>query len=230
MTGTVLSPTGSDVGFATLKPTRWKMKFKAVFFDWDLTLANSVKVNYIAYKAVCKEVGAKPNKNEFRRFVGSSVTKNVEYFSKKYNYKNDLRETLKGAFIRYIDRIKVYDKKITNELKKKGLKIAIITGNAEEVVSKIARKNKMKFDMIIGDEHMRGRGKIWAINHLLKKFKLKKKEVVYIGDHINDIKQAHKAGIKSMIIPSAMYKKSYLKKFHPEFICKNMKCVRKEVA
>ena len=202
------------------------MKFKAILFDWDLTLANSLKVNLIAYKAVCKEVGIKPTRKEFRRFIGSSVTNNVRYFQKEYGYKKDLRKTMKGAFMENIDKIKIYDKNITNELKKKA-KIAIITGNSEAIIKAVAKKHKMKYDALIGDETTKGKEKVWAIKQLLKKFKLKKKDVVYVGDHINDVKQAHKAGVKAIIIPSKVNRKSYLKKFHPEFILRNLKEVKR---
>ena len=206
------------------------MKFKAVFFDWDLTLVNSLKANKLSYKAVCKQAGTKEHKDEFRRFMGNSVTSNVNYFYKKYKgSKSKLRTALKDGFLKNLGTIRVYDKNITNELRKFGLKIAIITGNSEKVVKSVAKKHKMKLDMIVGDEHTKGRNKLWAIKYLLNKFRLKKKDVIYVGDHINDIKQAHRAGVKSMIVPSYVYRKNYLKKFHPEFICNNLKCVKKVV-
>ena len=211
------------------------MKFKAVFFDWDLTLVNSLKANKMAYRAICKEVGEKPTEKGFKRFVGSSVTKNVDYFysRRRKTYKGTklkLRNVLKGAFMKHLNTIKVYDAKVLRDLKKMKMKIAIITGNAESIVRATAKKHKMPYDALFGDEHRKGRDKVWAIRQLLKRFKLKKKDVVYVGDHPNDIKQAHKAGIKVLITPSGgVYSRDFLKKFHPDFYCANLKCVERTV-
>ena len=202
-------------------------EMKAILFEWDLTLVNSLKVNLISYKAVCKEVRAKPTRKEFRGFIGTSVTNNVKYFSEKYDYKKDLRKTMNSAFMKNLDKIKVYDKSITNKLMKKGIKIGIITGNSEAIVKAIAKKHKIKYDALIGDETTKGKEKVWAIKQMLKRFKVSKKDAVYAGDHINDVIQAHKAGIKAVIIPSRMNRKSYLNKFSPEYILKSLKEVMK---
>jgi phosphoglycolate phosphatase-like HAD superfamily hydrolase len=201
-----------------------------------LTLVNSLKANKIAYNAVCGEVGEKPTEKGFKRFIGSSVTKNVNYFYNKHRktYKGTkakLRhDVLKGAFMKNLHTIKVYDASILRDLKKKGIKIAIITGNAEAVIRAIAKKHKMPYDALYGDEHTKGKSKMWAIKELIKRFKLKKKDVIYVGDHPNDIKQAHRAGVKALITPSpGVYKKDFLKKLHADFYCSNLKCVARTV-
>lgn len=211
------------------------MRFKAVFFDWDLTLVNSRKANRIAYRAACKEVGEKPTKEGFRIFVGNSVTGNVNYFYSRHRktYKKGkagLRNVLKKNFMKAIRTIKAYDVSVLHDLKKMGIKTAIITGNAESIVRAFAKKHNICYDALFGDEHMKGRSKMWAIGRLLNKFKLKKRDVVYVGDHVNDIKQAHRAGVKALITPSpGIYSRSYLQKFHPDFYCSNLRCVVRAV-
>jgi len=209
------------------------MKFKAVFFDWDLTLVNSTKINKIVYRKMCKAVGERPTKEGYRWFIGSSVTNIVDTFYKKHKKtykgsKTKLRNLLKDTYMAHLSLIKAYNEKVVKEIKKMGMKIAIITGNAEAVVRAVAKKYNMPYDALYGDEHRKGKSKVWAIKQLLRKFKLKTNEVVYVGDHINDIKEAQKAGIDVMILPRT-YKKSYLKKFHPEFYCPNLKCVVRTV-
>lgn len=211
------------------------MKFKAVFFDWDLTLVNSLKANKIAYKAICKTVGEKQAKEGFRKFVGSSVTKNVDYYYNRHRKtyrgsKAKLRKILKDAFMKNLSSIKVYDANAVRELKRRGIKTAIITGNAEIVVRTIAKKHRMPYNALFGDEHCKGRSKMWAIQHLLKKFNLRKSDIIYVGDHANDIIQAHRAGVKALITPSpGIYSRAYLKKFHPDFYCNDLKCVVRTV-
>lgn len=209
------------------------MSFKAVFFDWDLTLVNSLKTNRIVYRAVCKEVNRKQTKQGFREFIGRSITHNVNHFYKTKGYKGTkqrIRKVLVAEFMKNLDLIKVYDAKVMRDLKRAGIKTAIITGNSEKVVMAVAKKHRMPYDALYGDEHAKGRSKMWAIRQLLKRFKLKKTDVVYVGDHVNDIRQAHLAGVKSIITPSpGIYSRSYLKKFHPDFYCSNLKCVVKMV-
>jgi HAD superfamily hydrolase (TIGR01509 family) len=209
------------------------MRFKAVFFDWDLTLVNSTRINRIVYRMICREVGEKPTEKGYRWFIGSDVTSIVSYFYNKYKRtyrgsRQKIKKLLENTYMTHLALIQVYDAGVLKELKKMRIKTAIITGNAELVVRAVARKNHMPYDALYGDEHRKGKSKVWAINQLLKRFKLKKKDVVYIGDHVNDIKEAHRAGIDVMILPRT-YKRSYLKKFHPELYCPNLQCVVRTV-
>ena len=56
----------------------------------------------------------------------------------------------------------------------------------------------------------------------LKKLKLKKSEVLYVGDVITDVIESHKAGIKSVVVPTGFMKKIYIKRAHPDFFVSNI--------
>ena len=47
-------------------------------------------------------------------------------------------------------------------------------------------------------------------------------ESIYVGDHINDVIEAHKAGIKAVIVPTGVFKRMYIKRYHPDFMIPNL--------
>ena len=51
---------------------------------------------------------------------------------------------------------------------------------------------------------------------------LKPSEAIYVGDHINDVIEAHKAGIKAVIVPTGVFKKLYMKRYHPDYMLSSL--------
>lgn len=84
-------------------------------------------------------------------------------------------------------------------LKKRGYKVAIISGEANSAVELI--KNKFGFEEV----HQNIRIKVDVLKSIVEKYSLEDGEYLYIGDDINDIESLEYSAIK-ITVPNAMEK------------------------
>jgi len=199
------------------------MTIKAVFIDFDLTLVDTKPGVKASYKALSKLTNQKPTKKGFQEYVGSRFSEMIERLHKESGIsKKKLIQTYLKAYKSKIPKMKYYGKKVIPKLKDK--KIIILTNNYRKAVKETCKHFNIKYDKLITDNEMKkDQKKHDAIIKTIKKLNLKKSEAIYVGDHINDVKEAHKAGIRSVVVPTGVYKKSYLKKFHPDFLVPSLK-------
>lgn len=110
-------------------------------------------------------------------------------------------------------------REILLELKKKGLVLGIISTNSEENISKFLNKNKIDvFDYVVGKGSLFGKTKV--IKNILKKRKLNKEEVLYVGDEVRDIEACKKIGIKIAAVTWGFSDEKLLAKNKPDFLIK----------
>jgi phosphoglycolate phosphatase-like HAD superfamily hydrolase len=57
---------------------------------------------------------------------------------------------------------------------------------------------------------------------MIKKLKLKKSQVIYVGDHIHDILEANKAKVRIVSVTTGVYSKQDLAKYKPYKIISNL--------
>ena len=95
--------------------------------------------------------------------------------------------------------------------------MGILTSTSEENVRKFLKKNKLElFDFIYSGSSIFGKHKV--MKSLLKKQKLKRKEVIYVGDETRDIEAAKKAKVKIISVTWGFNTKQILKKQKPDFL------------
>jgi phosphoglycolate phosphatase len=86
-------------------------------------------------------------------------------------------------------------KELLQELKQRGYELAVISSNSEHNIRDFLQKNQISFIKdIFCSNNIFGKDKI--IKYFLKVRKLKKSEVIYVGDELRDIVGCKKAGIK----------------------------------
>ena len=135
------------------------MKFEAVFFDLDGTLANSLEdlaqsVNYILDKN-----GYPTHPVEaYKYFAGDGIAKMIERAVPAENNSNKVVSELKDMFMQYYaehyaDYTTPYDGLVSlvERLKQKGMKLAVVTNKAQDMAEKVV--NKLygdAFDYILG--------------------------------------------------------------------------------
>lgn len=103
------------------------------------------------------------------------------------------------------------------KLKDMGYKLAMISSNSVTNINRFFENhNSVLFDEIyssrgIFDKHL-------AIKALLKKFKIKRSEAIYIGDEFRDIKACKRAKVKIISVTWGYDSKELLLKGKPDFI------------
>jgi len=85
-----------------------------------------------------------------------------------------------------------YDGMATAMLKKKGIIVAILTGENSDIV--IARAEKLNIDEVYVDEHE----KLKRLTYLTKKYEISLDEVAYIGDDVNDLEVLKAVGFSAL--------------------------------
>ena len=85
-----------------------------------------------------------------------------------------------------------YDGMATAMLKKRGIIVAILTGENSDII--IARAKKLNIDEVYVDEHE----KLKRLTYLSKKYEISMDEVAYIGDDINDLEVLKAVGFSAL--------------------------------
>lgn len=202
---------------------------KIIFFDFDLTLVNSMPGAKATYYSLCRITKQNPTRNGFKQYVGTRFSKMIDNL---HNLSGTPRKELTDAYNNIyeskIPEMRFYGKDLFPKLK--GIKIAILTNNNGDAVKKVCKYFKIRYDYLIADENMEKDDKKHnAVIKLLKKLKFKHSEALYVGDHINDVIEAHRAGIKSVIVPTGVFKKLYIMKYHPDFMVSSINKVEELV-
>ena len=106
------------------------------------------------------------------------------------------------------------------KLKKKNHCLGIITTNSAKNVELFLDKNKLAiFDFVHGDTSLFGKDK--AILRCFRTHKLKKEEVIYVGDEIRDVLACQKIGVQIAAVSWGYNSVESLKKYHPDFVIEN---------
>tara|TARA_B100000965_G_scaffold164206_2_gene136723 strand:+ start:20690 stop:21310 length:621 start_codon:yes stop_codon:yes gene_type:complete len=171
-------------------------KKKLIIFDLDGVLIDSKNTMKVALQLTSKEIGIKLLFSEYEKYLGlpfeeimkkMGIKKNVNKIKKIYNF--HASKTLK--------KIKINKNylKVLKKLKKKYY-LTIFTSKNRSRTKIILDKIKI-FDFIITAEDVKyGKPNPEGINKIIKKFKVKKINVLFIGDSIFDYKASKSAKVK----------------------------------
>ena len=179
---------------------------KAVLFDLDGLLVNTETLGIKSITKILKDLGVKLNKKEQNEYIGVSDQKFLEDLFKKQRLNYNINDVMKKHFKLYEFLLKNELKQFTGaislpkKLKKKGFKLAIVSGSTRKQVFIILNKLKIKklFDAIITCEDNPNKSKPNPEPYLfaLRKLRLKPSECIVIEDSESGVKSAKKAGIK----------------------------------
>lgn len=208
------------------------MRIKLIIFDMDGVLIDFKPVYIKALKAALKKYGFEVSRKKIVRALGAEAT---EVISKLISSKNkSLIKKIKDDFDRTIIKkenlrkaeMLPYAKQTLKNLSKK-FNLILLTNADRKFVNIFLRKfrlNKYFRRVIVGEDRFKTKDQ--AIRFLMKNFGVSKKEIVYVGDMVRDIKIARNVGCKIISIPGwDNWKK--LKKHKPDYLVKNTKTINK---
>ena len=200
---------------------------KAVFFDFDFTLVYSMPASKKSFKELCKFAKLKPTKRRFKKFINSRYKDAINrLYDESGVDKKGMDKIFLKAYKDSLPKTKFFAKDILPKLKESGIKVAVITYNTSKVAKLVLKHFNAKYDLLIADDDIYNKAKHDAMLDALRKFKLKKSEALYVGDHIMDVRESHKAGIKSVVVPTGFLKKAYIKTAHPDFFVSSINKVK----
>ena len=193
-----------------------KKKFTAVIFDMDGVITNTMPYHFDAWLEALSSVGIKVNCYDVYLREGQDGLSTIKELFKKQKQKLDLKlakeillkkenlfktsvrvRFIKGArpFLRY--------------LKKRGFRLALVTGTSRHEVKRIIQKKLLDiFDIsVTGDEVKKGKPNPEPFLKALKKLKVSSKEAMVIENAPFGIQAAKRAGIFCVALETSLPKK-----------------------
>ncbi len=178
-------------------------KDRYVIFDFDGTLVNTTDLALSIYNRVAASYRCKPIPPEDRHLLFSSKLKELMDRYKVNSFKLFLLQfRIRKELHKHIENFEpiAHIEKALIELQEAGYKCGILTSNAKKNVEHFLDIKGLSglFDFVYQSKHFFG--KDLALHQLIKLEKLKKEQVVYVGDEIRDMQASKRAGIPMVAV------------------------------
>lgn len=200
----------------------------AVIFDLDGVIVDTMPFHARAWQETFKKFGIKVSKKDIYLREGEKWDKTFFDILKKHKIK--ITDEIKREVFRHrenvfknILKIRIFKDAppLIRALKKRGLKLALVTGTPrKEVIRILPRRLYTLFDVVIpSDEVRRGKPHPEPFLKALKALKTSPKETIVIENSPNGIIAAKKANMKVIAIETSLSRR-YLKE--ADFILKSL--------
>lgn len=206
--------------------------YKAVIFDLDGTLLNSLGDLAAASNYGLKKCGYKVHDvDKYKTFVGDGRYKLIERVLPEEQRTPETIDKVLSLFNEYygehmIDMTRPYEgiAQLLDELKAKGIKIAVVSNKPHEFTTEIVTKFfGDRFDIIFGHrEGYKAKPDPAAVLEVIREFGFTKEECLYVGDSNVDIKTAKNSGLKSVGVLWGFRSKEELEKEGADYIAVNV--------
>ena len=195
------------------------LKVKAVIFDMDAVITNTMPDHFRAWKEIFNRQGIKVTHFDIYRREGQKGIRSVEEISKEYgrpipvgNAKKILLEK-EELFKKIVKRrFIVGARSFLRFLYKKNIKLALVTGTSRHELHRILPEHLYNFFSVIvtGSDVKNGKPHPEPFLKALKLFKMKPSEAIVIENAPFGIQSAKKAGLRCLALASSL-PKEYLK-------------------
>ena len=176
-----------------------KKGIKAVLFDMDGVLVDSLDAWFHTYNDALKSFGFKElGKKEFAKGFGSPIEQDInDHFIGKTV--KEVANRYNANFIKRKKLVKIFpeSKKILSELKKRKIKLALLTNSTTFIALSILKHHKIRkyFDVILAMEDVKKRKPAPdMVLKACKKLGVKPKNAIIVGDTMNDMIAGKRAG------------------------------------
>ena len=205
---------------------------KAIIFDWDGTLANSMKAIVYSFQKVLKKVDCKVNNEFIERRIGIGTKKTIIEALEECNITLDpelIEELSKEKILiqtKKTDQVNLFKGAIEllKDLEGK-LKIGLATMSGRKVIDSMISSKKIEkyFDSIISADDItnpKPNPEIFLkCSNYLRVFP---KDCLVIEDSIFGIRAAKAAKMKCIAVTTGQYSKKELEKEHPNLIISSL--------
>jgi len=201
--------------------------FKMVIFDFDGTLVDSAPGIWKTANEMAKLYGRKPvSMKEVTTAVGTGLDNFMEDvfpLQLKQHSMEEMLSTYRRIYKKsFAYGLKVF-KNVRNTLKyitDRGIRTAIVSNKLKKYVDEICRYAGIEryFDITLGSESVKKlKPNPESVFYIIKKFGVKKENVIMVGDSQYDVMTAKNAGIASAFIAQGYADLKKVKRLKPDF-------------
>ncbi len=183
------------------------MSKKAVIFDLDGTLTDTLKSIWKSANLALADVGLPPfDIDRYRYFVGDGAAELVKRAliadgDKELVLFDKMSESYRKHFEKYVNyEVRPYEgiRELLHALKEKGILLAVNSNKPQDRTVNVIEENfgKGTFDILVGQSDERARKPAPdGVFHIMERLGLMKDEVIYLGDTCVDMKTGRSAGV-----------------------------------
>ncbi|MDD3685221.1 MAG: HAD-IA family hydrolase [Bacteroidales bacterium] len=197
---------------------------KTIIFDFDGTIADTLETIATLYNKIAHDFNCKPVSFEEKEKFRSMKT---HEFLKECNIPVLLLPVLAikiKAELRFeIRKVKAISGIVEalHDIKNAGYNIGVMSSNSVENINIFLKENSIEklFDFVHSGKNIFGKDKV--ILRLLSKHKLKKEQVIYVGDETRDIEALKRIKLPIIAVSWGFNSHSVLEKLNPEGLIDN---------
>jgi phosphoglycolate phosphatase len=225
-----LMPIDTEQNVPSVAPESQK-RFRTLIFDFDGTIADTLSAIIKLVNEHASELNIKPlAEKDVEELRGMSNLDIIKKFKLPLFKVPSIVLRAQKELNQRIDEITLFPgvKELVLALKERSFHLGILTSNSRENVLKFLRAQALDvFDFIHAEQNFFGKN--WALLHLLKKFNLKKEEVIYVGDEVRDIEACQKVSVPVIAVSWGFHRKQVLMARNPTYLVDSPDEIRKIV-
>ena len=194
--------------------------YKTIIFDFDGTIADTFGVFYAILRELGPQIGiGELTPEDILEYRQKGAKELIKQFKIKAWRIPFLIKKGQKIFGKHIDSTRPFEEipEVLRLLFESKIKLGIVTTNTEKTVRELLEKWDLEvFDFIISTPSLFGKKR--ALKKILRRYRLKKEEVIYIGDEVRDIESAKSAGITTGCVVWGYNARELLLSHSPDFV------------
>jgi len=200
-----------------------KTNSSLLVFDFDGTIADTLMPSIRILNGLAEEFGFRSIKDGELEFLrGRTLWQFIRHLRIPIRKISKILHRAQAEMAKGIDDVQIVAgmEAVLQELKERGYVLGIMTSNSLENVTKLLQINDLDiFDFKLCSVKLRK--KAGRLKRLRRMHKVRRNNVLYIGDECRDIRAAHKARVKCAAVSWGFNDGAVLGKFKPHYLLSN---------